>query len=252
MRGAAMTELPAQLVIRRAAPLRRVLLACAGLVIAVIALYLAYERGRYDGGYDRVAAAEQRETLRTSIAQLERTNRDLRARIAELDTFRVGRAQERSELARTIGELQAQVARQTQEISFYRSVLSEGAVARSGAEGALELRQVRITPGTAAGRYEVHLTLLQTTRPEAETKGTVRLAVAGSQLGKPVTLDESVLTGGKARDQAFSFRYFETLDTEITLPAGFVPAQLTVEAQATGHKPATPLSQTFPWHVEAP
>lgn len=256
----AMTELPAHVVVRRATPLKRVLVAAAAALVAVAALYLVYERGRFDGGYDHLAAAAQRSELKARIAKLEKANGALNSRVAELDTLRIGRSQERAELARTIGDLQAQVARQTQQIEFYRSVLSESATPLG--EG-LELRQVRITPGAAAGRFEVHLTLLERTRPEADAKGTLELSVQGTAAGKPVTLDEATLTDGKTHEQPYSFRYFQNLDEEISLPAGFHPEHLTVEARphvrtavqsaAKGHgDPAGPLVQSFAWRVDAP
>lgn len=255
MRGAGLTELPAQLVIRRVAPVRRVLLAAAIAIAITAAVYLTYERGRLDAGYDRAAAAEERQALEGRIAKLESANQSLSARVAELDTLRIGQTQERAELARSIGELQAQSARQTQEIAFYRSILSQGASARG--EG-LELRDVRITPGASAGEYRVQLTLLERTQPEAEAKGTLHVSVAGTQGGKPVTLDEAALTGGKRHEDAFGFRYFQTLEEDIVLPQGFRPERLTVEAK-TGARPsahdaaaAAPLSQSFPWRVDAP
>ena len=260
MRANAMTELPAHVVVRRATPLRRILVAAAAVLAAIAALYFVYERGRFDGGYDHLAAAAQRSELRARISKLEKANDALNSRVAELDTLRIGRSQERAELARTIGELQAQVARQTQEIEFYRSVLSESATPLG--EG-LELRQVRITPGAAAGRFEVHLTLLERTRPEADTKGSLELSVQGTSAGKPATLDQAALTDGKTHEQPFSFRYFENLDEEISLPPGFHPERLTIEARphartavrsaAAGHgEPAGPLVQTFDWRVDGP
>lgn len=256
-----MTEVPARLVIRRVAPLKRVLIAAAATAVGLAALYFVYERGRVDGGFDRVSAAAERSELTERIAKLNKTNAGLNARVAELDTLRVGRAQERAELARTIGDLQAQVARQTQEIEFYRSVLSESGAA-SHAEG-LELRQVRITPGSSAGHFEVHLTLLERTRPEADTKGTLELTVQGTSAGKPATLDQAALTGGKTHTEVFNFRYFETFDEEISLPQGFTPERLTVQAQpgsqsavrsvsSTHGAPAGPLVQSFPWRVDGP
>lgn len=255
-----MTELPARLVVRRAAPFKRVLLIAAAALVVLGALYFAYERGRFDGGYDRIAAAEQRSELAGRIAKLEKANAALNARVAELDTLGIGRAQERAELARTIGDLQAQVARQTQEIEFYRGVLAEGAAAHAGG---LEMRQVRITPGTAAGHFEVHLTLLERTRPEADTKGTLELSVEGSSAGKPATLDHAALTDGKTHAQTFSFRYFENLAEDITIPQGFRPERLTVEAQPRARSAARsnsagrdeasgPLVQSFPWRVDSP
>jgi len=256
-----MTELPARLVVRRAAPLKRVLLITAAGLAGLVALYLAFERGRFEGGYDRIAAAEQRSELTSRIAKLEKANASLSSRVAELDTLGIGRTQERAEFARNIGDLQAQVARQTQEIEFYRGVLAEGGASHT--EG-LELRPVRITPGTAAGHFQVHLTLLERTRPEADTKGTLELSVQGSAAGKPTTVDFAALTDGKTQSQAFSFRYFQTLDEEITIPQGFTPERLTVEAQAhargAAHSTASgsageasgKLVQSFPWRVDSP
>ncbi|MGH8217729.1 MAG: DUF6776 family protein [Steroidobacteraceae bacterium] len=260
MRANTMTEVPARLVVRRVAPLKRVLIGAAAALVALGVLYFVYERGRIDGGYDRVSAAEERSELTGRIAKLKRANADLNTRVAELDTLRIGRAQERAVLARTIGDLQAQVARQTQEIDFYHSVLSEGAA--SHGEG-LELRQLRITPGASAGHFDVHLTLLERTRPDADTKGTLELSVQGTSGGKPATLDQATLTDGKMHAQAFNFRYFETLDEDISFPQGFAPQRLTVQAQpgtrsavrpvsSTHGDPAGPLVQSFPWRVDGP
>jgi len=260
MRANAMTELPDHVVVRRVGPLKRALLIAAVSLAGLTALYLVYERGRFDAGYDRSAVAAQHSELAERIAKLEKANAALSVHVAELDTLRIGRAQERSELARTIGDLQAQVSRQTQQIEFYRSVLSESAA--SHGEG-LELREVRITPGTTAGHFEVHLTLLERTRPEADTRGTLTLSVQGTSAGKPVTLDEAALTDGKTGEQPFSFRYFQTIEKEITLPEGLHPDHLTIKAQsrarsgvhaaATGQgDPAGPLVQSFPWQVDAP
>jgi Family of unknown function (DUF6776) len=256
-----MTELSDHVVVRRVGPLKRALLMAAISLAALTAMYLVYERGRFDAGYDRSAAAAQRSELTERIAKLEKANAALSAHVAELDTFRIGRAQERAELARTIGDLQAQVSRQTQQIEFYRSVLSESAA--SHGEG-LELREVRITPGATAGHFEVHLTLLERTRPEADTRGALVLSVQGTSAGKPATLDQAALTDGKTHEQPFSFRYFQTFEEEITLPQGFRPEHLTIQAQprtrsgahpaaAAGHPdPADPLVQSFPWRVDAP
>lgn len=256
-----MTELPARLEVRRVAPLKRVLILAAAALVGLAALYLAYERGRFDGGYDRIAAAQQRSELTERIAKLEKANAALNTRVAELDTLGIGRVQERAELARSIGDLQAQVARQTQEIEFYRSVLAEGGASHGAG---LELRQVRITPGSVAGHFQVHLTLLERTRPEADAKGSLELSVQGTSAGKPATLDHAALTDGKTQAQTFSFRYFTTVDQEITIPQGFTPERLTVQAQSRARSAAHsatsaaadgasgPLVQSFPWRIDSP
>ncbi len=97
------------------------------VLLAVVALYFVYELGRFNAGYDRFAVAQQRTELEVEIEQLTKTNRELRTQLAELDTIRIGRAREQAEVARSIGDLQAQVAHQTQELAFYRGIVAQGA-----------------------------------------------------------------------------------------------------------------------------
>lgn len=244
-----MTELPANLVIRRARPGRALVLASVGVILGAAALYAAFEIGRYEGGYDMLAATRQRSQLEATAGRLERANGALRKQLAQLDTMRVGGTQERAELAHTIGELQSQVASQSQQLEFYRGVVSHG-LSRDDLAIGLKIQELRITAESpASGHYEVHLTLLQTARPQAAVSGTFRLSVEGRMQGKAETLDLPAL-GGKV-EQPFTFRYFQSITQDIAVPSGFAPDRLTVEVRA-GKMPVTPLIQTFPWRVEAP
>src|SRR5258707_15711928 len=101
-------------VVRRRTSWLHTTLLIAGVLIGVFALYVVYELGRYNAGYDRQAVAQQRTQLEGQIEQLEKANRELRTRLAQPDTTRVGRARGQAEGARTMGELQAQGAHQSQ------------------------------------------------------------------------------------------------------------------------------------------
>lgn len=242
---------PGNLVIRRVVPLRNAFLVAVCAFAGALALYIIYELGRYDGGYDRLAAAEQRYELRVNIEKLEAANRQLRTQLAELDTLRVGRAQERAELGRAIGELQSQVARQAQELAFYRNLVAQSIGPRSGADSGLKVEQLHITPVDRAGNFLVRIVLLQAAHPESSVNGTYVLTLEGQASGKAETLDFAALTGGRMQAQPFAFRYFATLQEGIAVPAGFRPQHLIVQVQS-GHKQDAPLTQTFPWSVEAP
>src|SRR4029077_5736532 len=107
----------APLVVHRTPPARRFLIGLASTLIGLFALYVVYELGRYDAGYDRQAVAQQRTELEVKIEHLQKENREMRTQLAELDTFKVGRAHEQAEVARAMGQLQAQVAQQSQELA---------------------------------------------------------------------------------------------------------------------------------------
>ena len=239
-----MAELPRNLVVRRHAPMRRVMLGSAAAVLGLLAAYIIYEFGRFDAGYDRLAVAQERTEAEVQMQRLERSNRELRTRLAELDTMRVGRARERAELSRSISDLQAQVARQTQELAFYR-----GVVAPSEATLGVKIQQLRITPTDHPDHYRVRMTMLQSARPDESVVGTLALTLDGEAGGSEASLDFAALTAGKVHEQSLNFRYFDSYDQEIVVPGTFRPERLTVEVRSA-RKGVAPLTQSFLWRVD--
>jgi hypothetical protein len=79
----------APLVVRQRSARLRTAVGIATALLGLFALYVSYELGRYDAGYDRQAAAQQRTELQVQIEHLNRDNREMRTKLAELDTIRV-------------------------------------------------------------------------------------------------------------------------------------------------------------------
>ena len=233
-------------VVHARAPALRTALLIAELAIGAFGLYVVYELGRYNAGYDRQAVAQARTELEVRIEHLEKDNRELRTQLAAFDTDRMGRGREQADLARTIGELQAQVAQQSQELAFYR-----GVVAQNAASIGVKIEQLRITATERAGGFSVHLSLVRAGRADADATGTLALSVDGSASGEAKSLDLAALTANRAHELRYAFRYFQDFDQELTLPAGFKPEQLQVEVRSA-RKDVPPLSQSFLWAVETP
>ena len=162
-------------VVRPRAPLVRRTVRAAALLIGVFALYVVYELGRYNAGYDRQAVVQQRTELQVQIEHLEKADRELRTQLAEADTITAGRAHEQAEVARTIGDLQAQVARQSQELAFYRGVVAQNATSIG-----VKIEQLHVSAGAKPGSYLVHLSLVRAGRPDSPASGTVHLTLVGS------------------------------------------------------------------------
>ena len=59
------------------------------------------------------------------IDHLQQAQQQLRVQLAAAEEARVAEVRERSEVARTIGELQAQVERQQQDVEFYRGLVAQ-------------------------------------------------------------------------------------------------------------------------------
>jgi hypothetical protein len=233
------------LVVRQRAPaLRTALLVAAGL-IGLFGIYVIYELGRYDAGYDRQAAAQQRTVLEVRIEHLVKENRELLTRVAEADTIRAGRAREQAEVARAIGELQAQVARQSQQLAFYRGVVAQNDNALS-----VKIEQVHITAGKRPATFMVHMSLVRSGRVDSAASGTLHLSLDGTSDGSARSLDLAALSGGQVHELRFNFRYLQNFDQELSVPLAFKPEQLVVEVQSSRHDVA-PVSQTFLWSIEA-
>jgi hypothetical protein len=233
------------LVVRqRSSTLRSILVLAAGAV-GLFALYVMYELGRFNAGYDRQAAAQQRTELAVQIEHLEKSNRELRTQLAEYDTIRIGRARKQAEVAHSIGDLQAQVARQSQELAFYRGVVAQGAAALG-----VKIEQVRVTAAQRPGAFNLHLSLVRTEKADSEAIGTMQVTLDGTGAAGARTLDLAGMTAGRQRELRYNLRYVQTFDQELVLPAGFKPEQLAIEMQSS-HKEIAPISQTFLWSVEA-
>ena len=100
-------QIPGKLVVRTYAPARRWTILASALLLAAVALYLAFEMGHQQAGFDGIKAAQQRSALQSRIAAQDQTIHELRVQLAAAATSQISEGRERTELARTIGELQA-------------------------------------------------------------------------------------------------------------------------------------------------
>src|SRR5256885_5752973 len=211
------------LIVRQHTSRLRTALLIAGVLIGVPALYVVYELGRYDAGYDRQAVAQQRTELEVQIEHLEKANREMRTRLAELDTLRVGRSHEQAEVARTMGDLQAQVARQSQELAFYRGVVAQGA----GSVG-VKIEQLRITAGASPATYVVHMSLVRSGRADTAVTGNVQMSRYGPAAPGARTPGLATLPPGRPRRLRRNFpfpgRFCQELSRSPSPQTGPLPA----------------------------
>lgn len=240
-----MADTPPKVVIRTYAPARAWIVGISLVAIAVVGGYLLFEYGRYSAGFDQLAALRARAALEREIDARDATIRDLRRESAELATLRKAQSQERAELSRTIGQLQAEVAKQSQQLAFY-----QGIVVKEANAAEVKIQQLRVGPGSAPGRFVLRLALVQAGRPDRVVAGRVLISLEGQRAGAAATLSLAGVTDARLPDLPFSFRYLENLDPEIVIPADFRPERIIVEIRSSRREVA-PFSQTYVWQPEA-
>jgi hypothetical protein len=239
-----MPGLPPKLVVTTYAPTRRMITIILLVLMVAVGVYGMFEFGRYRAGFDYPTALRKQAELRGRIEDQEATISDLRAKVAQLESSTVGQTREREEVQRTIGELQAQVARANQELAFFRGIVTQNA---NSAE--VKIQQARMLATATANKFRIRVTLVQPMKPDTVVSGVVVLSVDGELEGKPGRADFATLSGGKRKEIPFTFRYLENIEEEITMPPGMKPEQLLVEVRSN-RRGSAPVQQSYVWSVD--
>lgn len=219
-----------------------------GAIVAVAALYLAFELGRYQGDYSVIAHRREVATLRSEL-ETERTAADeLRRQVTLLETSRDIDRKTYSEIEASLSELEARIQAQEEELVFYRGIVSPE---EGGAD--LRVQNLEVVPQDSERRYIITVVLAQAIAHSRDAKGVVTLRVEGLESGEPAVYDLADIAvdwdgadGPERYDMSYEFRYFQGLEAAIELPVGFEPARLQVEiipAEARAER----VSRSFEW-----
>jgi hypothetical protein len=203
----------------------------------------AFELGRASAGYFIVDSMLERMELRTRTEALAEENEGLRHRVSVAEVGQQVDRQAQADAQRMMGELQAETARQKQELQFYR-----GLVVRQYGSGALRVQELRVRAEEEERRYLVLITLVQAATRDTVANGTVTFSVEGQSGESSATLPLSDIEIDKRKQFPFSLRFFQQIEVPIELPLDFRPERLHVEYRL-GRNPE-PTKQSFDWRVE--
>jgi Family of unknown function (DUF6776) len=221
-------------------PRWKLALRLAGLLVLA---WGGFEIGRASAGYFVVSSMLERLDLRKRAQALEVENEALRHRVTVAELGEKVDRQAQSDVQQMMGELQAETARQKQELQFYR-----GLVVRQYGSGVLRVQELQVRAEDEERRFRVLITLVQATARDTIANGTVTFAVEGMQGEAPLTLSLPEIEIDKRKQFPFSLRFFQQIEVPIELPVDFTPERLHVEFRL-GRSPE-PTKQTFDWRVE--
>jgi hypothetical protein len=228
------------------APLtRKGLWLAAGAVALLVALaaWLAYAAGERSAGRNASSEAESRSVLEGQLERVEFENKRLHARVAELEMARRLDRDAYGQIERTLGDLQSQLARQSDDLAFYRSIVSPA----DGIQG-LRIQRFEVLQGEKPREVQLRVTLVQAMRHESEVSGLVQLTLNGMQAGAPAKHTVGELVGRPRAQLPFSFRYFQTIEQTVTLPEGFEPYETEVRVQSSKLR-GGPVQKAFAWKL---
>ena len=226
-------------------PLVRWLAPAGAALVAVLLAGVGYNRGQASAGLDTAQIALERRETSAKTARLEADNSRLNARVAELEMARKLDREAYGQIEQTLGELQSQLSRQTDDLAFYKSIVSPA----DGVQG-LRIHRFEVQAGAQPREYLLKLTLIQSMRHESVAAGLAQVVVHGMQGDAPASYSVGELLDRPKAQLPFSFRYFQTIEQAVTLPEGFQAFE--VEVQVRSGKLRFPMEQSFPWKVGGP
>jgi uncharacterized protein DUF6776 len=223
------------LVARIVAHWRPLLMYGGGTALIIVLLYAVFELGRYDAGYHAVDSER--------LSALETENAAQRAQIEAAEVSRRVDREGYKQVERNLGDMQSQIARLNQDLSFYRGLVQPD----SGV--GIKVQQMQIVPETATGQFRLKFILMQSGKPKSSVAGSVAVTVDGVQEGKPLSLSLSQLGADTHVSLAYSFKYFQDYDQLVQLPAGFEPIRVRTEIHS-GRDTAHGFHQAFVWKAQ--
>jgi hypothetical protein len=234
-----------KLVVRSHAPKRHAVLLGLAVLLALAIVYAAFEFGRYDAGFRVVDSVRGALSASARIRELEAENAKQRGQLEAADLARRVEGEGYKQVARNLGDMQSQIARLNQDLSFYRGLVQPDSVIH------VKVQQMQIVPEAAPGQFRLKFVLMQTGKPDKEVSGSAAITIDGLLQGKPLNLTFGQVTPNRRVTLAYSFRYFQDYDEPIQLPRGFEPTRVGVEIHSVKDRDLShSFRQAFVWKAQ--
>jgi hypothetical protein len=212
-------------------------------LLAIMLLYSAFELGRYDAGFRVFDSVRGAMSASERIRALETENAEQRTQLEAAEVSRRVDREGYKQVERSLGDMQSQIARLNQDLSFYRGLV------QPESNAGIKVQQMQIVPEAGAGQFHLKFILMQAGKSKTSVSGNVAVTVDGLQGGKPLSLSLSQLGADMHASLAYSFRYFQDYDKLLQLPAGFEPTRVRTEIHS-GRDTAHGFHQAFVWKAQ--
>lgn len=209
-------------------------------VLAVSIILGVFYFGKYFVADELIYAKKQVASLQQEL----KSTQDLlvaersRSSVAEREVDVVRRAN--NLLRASERERQDEISGLQADLEFYRRL--GGA---NGSQAPLNVHYVELQPTQAHRVYRVIFSLTQNLRWASVISGEVQLEVDGIRDGVAEHLTHKQLLAELARPLSFQFKYFQQLESLITLPEGFEASRLIIQLKSKSL--STPVEQAMEW-----
>ncbi|NVJ59725.1 MAG: hypothetical protein HWE27_05000 [Gammaproteobacteria bacterium] len=227
------------IVTRRRSPIWYVGWTLVFLVLLVITFYL----GRFDSAEERELLEEERNILVKQVEENEQRIAELEQQTIVLQSSAQVDATASEQIMETISNLQQTIESLETELSFYRGIMAPELDVKG-----LQIADWVVKKGISPKSYSFQLALTQVKTHQVFLKGDVTIVVKGKQNNKTVENNITDLSNLSSNDLKFTFKYFQNIKGEITLPEGFEPKSVEITAVTSGRNGQT-VTKQFNWPI---
>jgi hypothetical protein len=126
-------------------------------------------------------------------------------------------------LQQDIKEQQQKLFDLKKELAVYQKI-----VAPVPESGTLVIDSFRLQPGSAVGRYQFSVLLIEQNKQKKQTRAQLEIKLKGKRKKKTVEVDLLKLAGFNNKAKRLVIKNFRTVEGEFVLPAGFVAETLLI------------------------
>ncbi|MGK0405727.1 MAG: hypothetical protein ACJAR6_001102 [Oleispira sp.] len=223
-------------------PWQRFLRGVYFLLFTVLVAAGCFFGGQYASLEQIKALSEERDQRQKQIIAADQEILGFRQRVAVLEKGGEVDRQASEGIRQIVKELKVQIATLEEEVSFYKGIM-----APSGQDKGLRISKIDIKPSDQPNTFRYSIMMTQVAGNTSYIKGLTAVNFVGLEDGKrkvmPLRdLDKNVNELGLK----FSFRYFQEVVGEISVPVNFNIEQVQVVLQSTGNK-AQRVEETIEW-----
>ena len=234
-----------QMVVVPYRPRRRALFITVLVSVVAASVVSGFLYGYCQGLSAQGAVQDERDKLKAELSALRIQNTDLSRQVAILDRSSMVDQRATAEVQATIRNLREQLAQLQQDVVFYRQVVSSDTV-----DTGLIVGQMNIYGTSDPGRFRYKLVMRQQDADgDSYLRGHVNVNLVGRRGDEQMIFALRDISDEQDQlDIRLGFKYFQTIEGELALPAGFEPERIQITAVAT-EPVGKSIDQYFSWMV---
>jgi hypothetical protein len=193
------------------------------LIVVMISLWIAYEKGRFAGGYDSSASIEKVENLENELASLQNEMAKIQSNNTALERNNHIEKDANRQVKETIVKLQDEILKLNEELTLYRSIVSPEKSQRR-----LHMQDLQFVRKSAK-EYDYTIVVTQRGNNTQVVRGTMQITFEGTKEGESFSMDMDQLITTEDNKFKLGFKYFQRFQGTIAFPEGFTPSTLRVQ-----------------------